>query len=87
MGVNCLTAGMTLKDADGLISLTQLTVNQTVHREWPGAAQMPVCKKQISELQLLFALSPLLHGAESHPGPGLMVTVAHMETSQSRGTT
>lgn len=41
---------------------------------------------QISELQLLFALSPLLHRAESHPGPGLIVTVAHMETSQSRGT-
>lgn len=44
MGVNCLTTGITLKDADGLSSLTQLTVNHTVHGEWPGAAQIAACK-------------------------------------------
>lgn len=47
MGVDGLTAGIRLQDADGLISVTQLTVSHRVHWEWPGAAQMAVCKKQL----------------------------------------
>lgn len=46
MGVDGLTVGIRLQDADGLISVTQLTVSHGVHWEWPGAAQMAVCKKQ-----------------------------------------
>lgn len=47
MGVDGLTAGIRLQDADGLISVTQRTVSHGVHWECTGAAQTAVCKKQL----------------------------------------
>lgn len=88
MGVDCLTTGIRLQDADGLISVTQLTVSHRVHWEWPGAAQMAVCKKQasrVSQLQLLFSLFSFLQVAASHPSTQFTVMVVHMRINEAEG--
>lgn len=88
MGVDCLTTGIRLQDADGLISVTQLTVSHSAHLERPGAAHMAVCKKQaahVSQLRLWLSLFSFLQVAASHPRPQFTVMVAHLGTSKSRG--
>lgn len=70
-GVDGLTAGVRLQDADGLISVTQPTVSHGVHCALGMARSCPNDSVQkaahVSHLQLLFSILSFLQVGAYHP--------------------